>query len=482
MVAGMTAVPGALGGRPLRISLVTLGDPAKMTGGYLFHRRVAALAPEAGAAVRFVAVPSGRFPRPALAGAGALRAAEGQRPDVLLLDSIAAAALALWLGRARVPVAAIVHQSPGGIDGRGWARALQAAADRWAYRRVARLLVASAALARELRLAGLPADRLVVIEPGRDAGAGLPGTGPPGAGLPDAPPRPTAARTAELRAGRAVAVLCVANWLPRKGVDLLLAAVARLPPGDLTLHLVGDAAADRRYAAAVRRRLAGPDLAGRVVVHGVLAPADVAGMYVAADVFALPSLVEPYGTAYGEAMAAGLPVVGWAAGNLPHLARDGVEGLVLAPGDVAALATGLHRLATDAGTARPGWAARRRRRDVRGRPGHRPAPARRRRRPAPPARRRRPSPGRHPADLGADHPAAGRRTSGAGRRRSAAGQRSGVAAVLLGRLVHPHRQNRAGHRPEPAGELASQPAVQPAGERLHGDRATSAGAGADRGV
>lgn len=357
----MTGVPGALGGRPLRVSLVTLGDPAKMTGGYLYHRRVAELAPGAGAAVRFVSVPSGRFGRPALAAAGALRTAGGQRPDVLLVDSIAAAALAPWLGRARVPVAAIVHQSPGGIDGRRWARAVPAAADRWAYRRVARLLVASVALARELQCAGLPADRLVVIEPGRDAGAGLPGAGSPGAGLPETPGRPAAARTAELRAGRAVAALCVANWLPRKGVDLLLAAVARLPPGDLTLHLVGDAAADRRYAAAVRRRLAAPDLAGRVVVHGVLAPAAVAAMYAAADVFALPSLVEPYGTAYGEAMAAGLPVVGWAAGNLPHLARDGVEGLVLPPGDVAALADGLHRLAADAGLRRRLGAAARRR-------------------------------------------------------------------------------------------------------------------------
>jgi hypothetical protein len=40
---------------------------------------------------------------------------------------------------------------------------------------------------------------------------------------------------------------------------------------------------------------------------------------------ALPSLREPYGTVYGEAMAAGLPADGWGAGNLPRLAGDGVE-------------------------------------------------------------------------------------------------------------------------------------------------------------
>ena len=44
-------------------------------------------------------------------------------------------------------------------------------------------------------------------------------------------------------------------------------------------------------------------------------------LYRSADVFVLPSYREPYGTVYGEAMAAGLPVVGWRAGNLPNLAR-----------------------------------------------------------------------------------------------------------------------------------------------------------------
>src|SRR5204862_347115 len=45
--------------------------------------------------------------------------------------------------------------------------------------------------------------------------------------------------------------------------------------------------------------------------------------------------------------AAGLPVVGWRAGNLPHLARDEVDGLVVPTGDVPALAAALARLAGD---------------------------------------------------------------------------------------------------------------------------------------
>jgi glycosyltransferase involved in cell wall biosynthesis len=83
------------------------------------------------------------------------------------------------------------------------------------------------------------------------------------------------------------------------------------------------------------------------VVHGPVPAERVAVLYRDADVFALPSLREPFGTVWGEAMAAGLPVVGWRAGNLPHLASDGREGLLAATGDVAGLSRALRRLAED---------------------------------------------------------------------------------------------------------------------------------------
>ena len=60
-------------------------------------------------------------------------------------------------------------------------------------------------------------------------------------------------------------------------------------------------------------------------------------------------------------MAFGLPVVGWQAGNLPHLAEDEREGLLAEPGDVEALSQAMLRLASD-GELRPrlGVAAKRR--------------------------------------------------------------------------------------------------------------------------
>src|SRR5690606_25726732 len=179
-----------------------------------------------------------------------------------------------------------------------------------------------------------------VVRPGRDV-----------APAPGGPPE-------DLRRGRRVALLCVGNWVERKGTLDLLEALALLPPDAATLHLVGRTDVDPRYAARVERRIARGDLAGRVVVHGPVARERVAQLYRSADVFVLPSYREPYGTVYGEAMAAGLPVVGWRAGNLPNLARDGRKGLIVEPGDRAALAAALGRLAGDPELRRrPGRAA-----------------------------------------------------------------------------------------------------------------------------
>jgi glycosyltransferase involved in cell wall biosynthesis len=328
----------------LVVSLVTLGDPGRLTGGYLYHRRMAELAAGQDAELRFVSVPRRPFPLPALDGAGVLRRATAGGAEVLVLDSIAAAFLGPWLAARPPPLPLVgsLHQPPGGIDHGPLRRAVQAPLDRLAWRRAALLLAASEDLAARVEAAGLDGGRIRVVPPGRDVAAA---PGPP---------------AGDLRRGRRAALLCVANWVERKCVLETLEALARLEPDLATLHLAGDDRADARYAATVRARIARPDLAGRVVVHGPVPVERVAALYQAADVFVLPSLREPYGTVWGEAMAAGLPVVGWRAGNLPHLAGDG-EALMVAPGEVGELSRALALLAADEPLRRRMGAAARRR-------------------------------------------------------------------------------------------------------------------------
>lgn len=302
------------------VSLLTLGPPDQISGGYLYHLRMAERAAEHGCRVEFVAVEPGRSPFARSTG------------EVVLVDSICAALVAPWVGQAaRRPLAAILHQPPGGIDHGAVRRRVQARLDRRLYRRCRLLVAASDALRDEIvapphRLA---AERLVVVPPGSDVSGPFTGSAP------------------DLRQGRRSALVSVGNWVERKGTLELLEALARLPDDRATLHLAGRDDAERRYGARVRSRLAEPDLAGRVVHHGVVSRDGVAQLYAGADAFVLPSHREPYGTVYGEALAAGLPVVGWRAGNLPYLARHDEEGVVLEPGDVGGLATALDRLAVD---------------------------------------------------------------------------------------------------------------------------------------
>ena len=134
-----------------RVALLTVGDPSRVTGGYLFHRRLAERAPDFGAEVRFVSIPELPLPWAMAAGPAWLFARPTRTADVLVLDSIAASAAAPWLPRVRAPIVGMLHQPPGGIGAPRVLRRFRAVFDRRAYRACKILMVASDWLAAELR-------------------------------------------------------------------------------------------------------------------------------------------------------------------------------------------------------------------------------------------------------------------------------------------------------------------------------------------
>ena len=280
----------------MHVSLVTLGDPNQQTGGYLYHRRLAEMATRHDAEIQFVSVQQRPLPVATFLARSAFQRA--MRANVVVVDSIAAAFVAPWLRDAPVPVVGMLHQRPGGIDHGRLRTRLLATLDRRAYQHMRFLMVASESLREEI--ASLHHD-VRVVAPGRDVSTSQDKD------------------VLDLRQGRKVSFLCVGNWVRRKGIVELLDAVASLPDDAATLHLVGAEDVERPYADEVRRRAS--SLGDRVVAHGVVPRERVAALYAAADVFVMPSTLEPYGTAYGEAMSYGLPVVGWDAGNLPYLAH-----------------------------------------------------------------------------------------------------------------------------------------------------------------
>jgi glycosyltransferase involved in cell wall biosynthesis len=138
----------------------------------------------------------------------------------------------------------------------------------------------------------------------------------------------------------------VAKLVPLKGHGVLVAALAQLRDLDWTLLCIGSVERDRATADAVRQAIADAALDRRIFLAGERAPADVAAAYGAADAFVLPSFHEGYGMVYAEAMANGLPVIATIAGAIPEIVPPSA-GLLVPPGDPAALAQAVRRVIAD---------------------------------------------------------------------------------------------------------------------------------------
>jgi len=128
---------------------------------------------------------------------------------------------------------------------------------------------------------------------------------------------------------------------PVKGHDLLIDAFALVaeafPDWDLCIH--GDGPDRDALAERIRRHR----LEGRIQLGENLA--DVGDCLRNADLFVLPSRVEGFPNALAEAMAWGLPVVSFDCNSGPgELIRHDLDGLLVPPGDVPALAAAMGRL------------------------------------------------------------------------------------------------------------------------------------------
>ncbi len=147
-----------------------------------------------------------------------------------------------------------------------------------------------------------------------------------------------------------VRLLAVGRAVEKKGFDVLLDALARLPDAlHWRLAHVGGGPALK----ALKARAAAHGLAGRIDWLGPLDQAAVLARYREADLFALPCRVAGDGDRDGlpnvlvEAQSQGLACLSTAVGGVPELIEDGVNGRLVPPDDAEALAAALVHLAAD---------------------------------------------------------------------------------------------------------------------------------------
>jgi glycosyltransferase involved in cell wall biosynthesis len=209
------------------------------------------------------------------------------------------------------------------------------AAERWLLRGADAVIALTPSAGRLLRGDGIPEERVHVIPPGYD---------PALFAAPAADPFPDLPRPRIAYLGRLA---------PQKDVGTLLEAFARL---DAAAHLVLIGDGPDRPALEDRARAFG----GRVRFVGFVPHVQIPGVLQHVDMLVLPSLYEDLSSALIEAMAAGLPVVATRVGGTADLVDDGVNGLLVASGDPAALAAAIGRVLADpAMAARLSSAARR---------------------------------------------------------------------------------------------------------------------------
>jgi len=133
-------------------------------------------------------------------------------------------------------------------------------------------------------------------------------------------------------------ILFVGQIIRGKGLDLLLRAM-RLVRGDCVLHVVGKGNGELKARALAARC----GLGDRVVFEGW--HDSTSRFYSRADIAAVPSRwQEPFGLVGIEALAHGCPVVGFDVGGIGEWLHDGVNGVLVKPGDIRGLAGAIDTL------------------------------------------------------------------------------------------------------------------------------------------
>ncbi len=297
----------------MKIRLLIYGNPGKLTGGYLYNKHITDGLAAKGYEIDTIQVKNG-FQLPANVPSGSW----------LVCDSLALPVVMDHItGIKRTWKLCILMHLPFSLQVSEQGDYLVSEEEKQALNQADRIIVTGNFLCRMLSGSGIHSSLLSVVSPGTEFF-------PRKVGYNETP----------------FELLCVANYVPGKGYDLLFRALANIRHRKWMLRTYGDLQADPAYSSQLNDMIMALQLQDRIQMNGLLLREQLSDVFLKADLFILPSRFETFGMVLTESLAHGIPVISTVSGNIPETVPHGT-GILIPPGDADELARVIDSLMED---------------------------------------------------------------------------------------------------------------------------------------
>ena len=313
----------------MRIGLIIYGGLHQVSGGYIYDRKLVEHLRSQGDWVEVISLPWRGYGYHLLDNLSPTLCGRLERAalDILLEDELNHPSL-FWLnrrlrGRVSYPIVSIVHHLRSSENRPAWQNRVYQSIERRFLLSVDGFVFNSETTATVVaRVTGCPKPG-VVARPGGDRLVHR------------TDPSEIMKRADDVTPLR---VLFVGNVIPRKNLEILVAALTRLPKETWRLEVIGDTTTDSAYVNRIQNRINQAGLTSQIMFSGSCSDRDLASRFSESHVLAVPSSYEGFGIVYLEAMGFGVPVIASRDGAAHEIITHGQNGFLLPSGDTAGLA------------------------------------------------------------------------------------------------------------------------------------------------
>jgi len=140
-----------------------------------------------------------------------------------------------------------------------------------------------------------------------------------------------------------IVLLTVGQFIPRKGIDLLLKAYENINCNEVSLVIIGEGPLKSNYMQYIKEKNI-----KNIIIKDFLQKEELINYYKISDIFIFPTRYDIWGLVINEAMEFGLPIISSDMAGAPYdLVRDGENGYIFKAGDIDELKSKIELLIKD---------------------------------------------------------------------------------------------------------------------------------------